>query len=97
MVGAIGGTRSACINAATLALADAGIPMDDLTDLNYVEDSARGPDVIVEILLKLDKIDSKLSIDILKNVMKLTSKGCKAVTNYIREILLEHTKQLEYR
>ncbi|QHO56860.1 exosome complex component RRP41 isoform [Arachis hypogaea] len=65
-----GGTRSACINAATLALSDAGIPMCDLVtscsagylnstpllDLNYVEDSAGGPDVTVGILPKLDKV-----------------------------------------
>ncbi|CAG7903103.1 unnamed protein product, partial [Brassica rapa] len=65
-----GGTRSACINAATLALADAGIPMRDLAvscsagylnstpllDLNYVEDSAGGADVTVGILPKLDKV-----------------------------------------
>ncbi|KAL3737377.1 hypothetical protein ACJRO7_026188 [Eucalyptus globulus] len=65
-----GGTRSACINAATLALADAGIPMRDfvtscsagylnstpLLDLNYVEDSAGGPDVTIGILPKLDKV-----------------------------------------
>jgi exosome complex component RRP41 len=49
-----GGTRCACINAASLALIDAGIPMKDfvvscaaglidetpLCDLNYIEDSA---------------------------------------------------------
>ncbi|RYR52745.1 hypothetical protein Ahy_A06g027633 isoform B [Arachis hypogaea] len=111
-----GGTRSACINAATLALSDAGIPMCDLVtscsagylnstpllDLNYVEDSAGGPDVTVGILPKLDKVtllqmDSKLPIDILENVMQLATEGCKAVANYIREILLENTKQLEYR
>ncbi|GAU13633.1 hypothetical protein TSUD_347370 [Trifolium subterraneum] len=111
-----GGTRSACINAATLALADAGIPMRDLVtscsagylnstpllDLNYVEDSAGGPDVTVGILPKLDKVtllqmDSKLPIDILENVMQLATEGCKAIANYIREILLENTKQLEYR
>ncbi|KAF2315237.1 hypothetical protein GH714_038543 [Hevea brasiliensis] len=65
-----GGTRSACINAATLALADAGIPMRDLVtscsagylnstpllDLNYVEDSAGGADITVGILPKLDKV-----------------------------------------
>ncbi|WVZ98610.1 LOW QUALITY PROTEIN: hypothetical protein U9M48_044025 [Paspalum notatum var. saurae] len=65
-----GGTRSACINAATLALADAGIPMRDivtscsagylcstpLLDLNYIEDSAGGPDVTVGILTKMDKV-----------------------------------------
>ncbi|KAM6571343.1 hypothetical protein CsatA_015423 [Cannabis sativa] len=52
-----GGTRAACVNAASLALADAGIPMREivtscsagylnstpLLDLNYVEDSAGGP------------------------------------------------------
>ncbi|KAK4563402.1 hypothetical protein RGQ29_005783 [Quercus rubra] len=111
-----GGTRSACINAATLALADAGIPMRDLVtscssgylnstpllDLNYVEDSAGGPDVTVGFLPKLDKVtllqmDSKLPIDIFENVMQLAIEGCKAIANYIREIMLENTKQLEYR
>ncbi|CAA3006290.1 exosome complex component RRP41 homolog [Olea europaea subsp. europaea] len=100
-----GGTRSACINAATLALADAGIPMRDLVtscssgylnstpllDLNYVEDSAGGPDVTVGILPKLDKVtllqmDAKLPIDIFENVMQLAIEGCKAVANYIREV-----------
>ncbi|KAJ0637506.1 putative ribosomal protein S5 domain 2-type [Helianthus annuus] len=100
-----GGTRSACINAATLALADAGIPMCDLVtscsagylnstpllDLNYVEDSARGPDVTVGILPKLDKVtllqmDAKLPMDIFENVMQLATEGCKAVANYIREV-----------
>ncbi|KAK2650130.1 hypothetical protein Ddye_017619 [Dipteronia dyeriana] len=65
-----GGTRSACINAATLAVADAGIPMCDLVtscsagylnstpllDLNYIEDSAGGADVTVGILPTLDKV-----------------------------------------
>ncbi|BBN68543.1 3'-5'-exoribonuclease family protein [Prunus dulcis] len=65
-----GGTRSACINAASLALADAGIPMRDLVtscsagylnstpllDLNYIEDSAGGADVTLGILPKLDKV-----------------------------------------
>ncbi|RHN68533.1 putative polyribonucleotide nucleotidyltransferase, PNPase/RNase PH domain-containing protein [Medicago truncatula] len=81
-----GGTRSACINAATLALADAGIPVRDLVtscsagylnstallDLNYVEDSAGVPDVTVGIFPKLDKVT-------------------------LLQILLENTKQLEYR
>ncbi|XP_073277304.1 exosome complex component RRP41 homolog [Primulina huaijiensis] len=111
-----GGTRSACINAATLALADAGIPMCDLVtscssgylngtpllDLNYVEDSAGGPDVTVGILPKIDKVtllqmDSKLPIDTFDNVMQLAIEGCKAVASYIREVLLEHTKGLELR
>ncbi|KAJ0100877.1 hypothetical protein Patl1_06582 [Pistacia atlantica] len=120
-------TRSACINAATLALADAGIPMHDivtscsagylnsipLLDLNYVEDSAGGPDVTVGILPTLDKVTllqvfvsnsaflfmtaSDLPTDTFEDVMQLATEGCKAVANYIREVLLENTKQLECR
>jgi exosome complex component RRP41 len=109
-----GGTRSACINAATLALADAGIPMRDivtscsagylcstpLLDLNYVEDSAGGPDVTVGILAKMDKVtllqmDAKLPMDTFENVMGLAIEGCKAIATYIREVLLENTKRLE--
>ncbi|CAO2835528.1 unnamed protein product [Amaranthus hypochondriacus] len=111
-----GGTRSACINAATLALADAGIPMRDLVtscsagylsttpllDLNYVEDSAGGPDITVGLLPKLDKVsllqmDSKLPLDTFESVMQLAIEGCKAIANYVREVLLENTKQQEYR
>jgi exosome complex component RRP41 len=65
-----GGTRAACINAASMALADAGIPMRDLVvscaagylnstpllDLNYIEDSGGGPDLTVGIFPKLDKV-----------------------------------------
>ncbi|KAM0886122.1 hypothetical protein ACQ4PT_029893 [Festuca glaucescens] len=109
-----GGTRSACINAATLALADAGIPMKDivtscsagylcstpLLDLNYIEDSAGGPDVTVGILAKMDKVtllqmDAKLPMDTFETVMELATEGCKAIATYIREVLLENTKQLE--
>uniref|UniRef100_A0A1D1Y642 Exosome complex component RRP41 n=1 Tax=Anthurium amnicola TaxID=1678845 RepID=A0A1D1Y642_9ARAE len=110
-----GGTKSACINAATLALADAGIPMCDLVtsccagylnstpllDLNYLEDSAGGPDVTVGLLVKLDKVtllqmDAKLPIDIFENVMQLAIEGCKAIANLIRQVLLENTQKLEY-
>lgn len=58
-----GGTRCACINAAMLAIAEAGIPVRDLMaacaagyldstsilDMNYMEDSGGGPDVAVAI------------------------------------------------
>ncbi|KAK8446779.1 hypothetical protein SEVIR_9G543901v4 [Setaria viridis] len=108
------GTRSACINAATLALSDAGIPMRDivtscsdgclcstpLLDLNYIEDSAGGPDVTVGILSKMDKVtllqmDAKLPMDTFENVMGLATEGCKAIATYILEVLLENTKRLE--
>ncbi|BAT07056.1 exosome complex component RRP41 homolog [Oryza sativa Japonica Group] len=109
-----GGTRAACINAATLALADAGIPMRDivtscsagylcstpLLDLNYIEDSAGGPDVTVGFLTKMDKVtllqmDAKLPMDTFETVMDLAIEGCKAIANYIREVLLENTRRLE--
>lgn len=65
-----GGTRCACVNAAVLALADAGIKLRDtlaacaaghlantpLLDLNYEEDSAGGPDIAVAYQPGLDKI-----------------------------------------
>ena len=114
MTACLTGTRSACINAATLALADAGIPMRDivtscsagylcstpLLDLNYIEDSAGGADVTVGILAKMDKVtllqmDAKLPMDTFETVMDLATEGCKAIATYIREVLLENTKQLE--
>ena len=70
MLQADGGTRCACINAAFLALADAGVPMRDmpgscaagylestpLLDLNYLEDSGGGPDVVLAVQPNLDKV-----------------------------------------
>ncbi|CAN6469405.1 unnamed protein product [Victoria cruziana] len=82
-----GGTRSACINAATLAL-----QMQGFQYLNYIEDSAGGLDVTFGVLTKLEKVtllqmDSKLPMDICENVMELAIAGCKAVASYIREHL----------
>ncbi|XP_064394974.1 exosome complex component RRP41-like [Halichondria panicea] len=65
-----GGNRSACINAATMALIDAGIPMRDyvcassasfiedtpMLDLNYLEQTSGGPDLTVATLPKSGKI-----------------------------------------
>lgn len=65
-----GGTRCACINAAFMALADAGIPMRDmvagcavgylqstpLLDLNYMEDAGGGPDISVAVHPNLDRL-----------------------------------------
>eukprot|EP01087_Luapelamoeba_hula_P003614 TRINITY_DN1340_c0_g1_i1.p1 TRINITY_DN1340_c0_g1~~TRINITY_DN1340_c0_g1_i1.p1 ORF type:complete len:248 (+),score=34.00 TRINITY_DN1340_c0_g1_i1:131-874(+) len=95
IIQADGGTRCAGINAATLALIDAGIPLKDfvisaaagyisgtpILDLNYVEDSAGGPDLPVAILPKSDKVvmcqmDSKLPIDMFEKVIKLAIEGC---------------------
>ncbi|KAM3300007.1 hypothetical protein ACQJBY_041164 [Aegilops geniculata] len=71
-----------------------------LLDLNYIEDSAGGADVTVGILAKMDKVtllqmDAKLPMDTFETVMDLATEGCKAIATYIREVLLENTKQLE--
>ena len=69
LVQADGGTRCACINAAMLAVAEAGIPVRDMIaacaaghldstnvlDMNYMEDSGGGPDVAVAIHPNLDR------------------------------------------
>jgi len=108
-----GGTRCACINAASLALIDAGIPMKDfvvscaagmidgvpLTDLNYVEDSAGGPDLPIALLPKQNKIsliqmDSKLSLDSFEEVLKAAESGCKQIHQVIDSQIKEHTKSL---
>ncbi|RYR41993.1 hypothetical protein Ahy_A08g038445 [Arachis hypogaea] len=66
-------TRSVCINAATLALVDAEISIQSTI-----------PFLLSQYAFFLS-IDSKLPIDILKNVIQLAIKGCKAITNYILE------------
>jgi len=103
-----GSTRCACINAVTLALIDAGIPMKDfvascsagfidgtpILDLNYIEDSAGGPDLPVAILPKSGKVtmlqmDSKLQLDMFEKVLNLAIDGCKL----IYEVLLKEVQK----
>lgn len=43
------------------------------------------------------QMDAKLPMETFEEVMALAVEGCKTVETYIREILLEHTKQLEFR
>ena len=64
MLQADGGTYAACVNAATLAVLDAGIPMRDfvcacsagfvdgtaLADLSHVEEAAGGPQLALALL-----------------------------------------------
>ncbi|RZR76014.1 hypothetical protein BHM03_00000618 [Ensete ventricosum] len=119
------GTRSACINAATLALADAGIPMCDIVtscSAGYLSSTpllgAQCLQICTRIFFSLYiclivvlvkfQMDAKLPLDIFENVMQLAIEGCKAIAQYIRgvrdfamslmrSVLLENTKQLEYR
>ncbi|MEE6521095.1 hypothetical protein FKM82_019150 [Ascaphus truei] len=65
-----GGNYCACVNAATLAVIDAGIPMRDyvcacsagfiedtpLADLSYVEEASGGPQLALALLPKSDQI-----------------------------------------
>lgn len=106
-----GGTRCASVNAAFLALADAGIPMRDivsscaagyldgtaLLDLNYLEDSGGGPDVVVGLHPSLDRVvllqsDNRIGIDTFEEVMGLAIEGCKAIASFMRETLVAHVK-----
>lgn len=108
-----GGTRCACINAAFLALAHAGVPMRDvlgscaagylestpLLDLNYMEDSGGGPDVVLAVQPNTDKVvllqsDNRLAIETFEEVMDLAVAGCKAVAAFMRGQLLEHVQHL---
>lgn len=66
-----GGTRCCAINAAMLALSDAGVPLRDmvaacaagyldghaLLDLNYMEDSGGGPDLSIALHTNLDQLN----------------------------------------
>jgi exosome complex component RRP41 len=70
-----------------------------LLDMNYLEDSAGGPDVSVALHPHLDKMvlvqmDSKLPLDTFEGVLGLAVKGCQSVAEYMRAQLLEHTKRL---
>ncbi|KAI9153744.1 hypothetical protein LWI28_015875 [Acer negundo] len=109
-----GGTSICSINAATLTLADAGIPMCDLVtscsagylnstpllDLNYIEDSAGGADVTVGILPTLDKVtllQCRWMLSYRQIYLKMSCNSQpSAIADYIREVLVENTKQLEY-
>ncbi|XP_062521804.1 exosome complex component RRP41-like [Corticium candelabrum] len=65
-----GGNMCACINAATLALIDAGIPMRDfmcgcsagliedtpIIDINYLEEGASGPNLSIAVLPRSEKV-----------------------------------------
>eukprot|EP00891_Asterochloris_glomerata_P004359 jgi/Astpho2/4359/fgenesh1_pm.00066_%23_5_t len=97
VIQADGGTRCAAINAALLALADAGVPLRDMVaacaagyldktpilDMNYLEDAGGGPDVVM---------DKNMSLDTFSEVFTLAEQGSKVVGQFMRQQLLEHTQ-----
>ena len=93
-----GGNYCASVNAATLAVIDAGIPMKDfvcacsasyindtsVVDINYLEESSGGPEIIVAVLPKSEQIvflemNGRLHEDNLSKVIDMAVKGCKDV------------------
>jgi exosome complex component RRP41 len=91
----------------------AGIPMRDmvascaagylqgqpLLDLNYLEDSAGGPDIAVALQplsgkLVLLQMDSRLPLENFDACVQLAVEGCKAVAGQMRKALLKHTQNL---
>lgn len=141
-----GGTRCAAINAATLALINAGVPMKDMVcacaagcidgtpilgidgvtrtlpnhlliyqfhslfhdsigtaywysiDLNYVEDSAGGPDMPVAVLPQSGKIvmvqmDSKLPLELFEKVLDLAVEGANAIYQVLQREVERYTAE----
>lgn len=108
-----GGTRCACINAATLALIDAGIPLNDfvvacaagylnstpLCDLNFVEDSAGGPDLSVAYLptstnLAMVQMDSKVNIEHFEKILQCAMDGAKQIHQILVKRVEERVQEL---
>lgn len=70
-----------------------------LVDLNYIEDSAGGPDLPVAILPKSGKVvmcqmDAKLPLDMFEKVLMLAIEGCDMLYGVMKEAVRQHTKEL---
>ena len=71
-----------------------------LLDLNYSEDSGGGPDVALAIhpnhadRVVLLQQDNRVAIETFEEVMGLAVAGCRAVADFMRQQLLEHTQAL---
>lgn len=74
-----------------------------LLDLNYMEDSGGGPDVALAIHPNFDskvvllQQDNRVGIETFEEVMELAVAGCRAVAEFMRGQLLEHTRMLAAR
>ncbi|KAH3769435.1 exosome complex component RRP41-like [Dreissena polymorpha] len=107
-----GGNYCASVNAATLALIDAGIPMKDyvcacaasyvsdtpIVDINYLEESSGGAELIVATLPKSEQIvfleqNSRLHEDNLGPVLDLAVKGCKDIHAVLDQAVKDHVAE----
>jgi len=107
-----GGNYCASVNAATLALIDAGIPMRDyvcacsasfindtpIIDINYMEESSGGSELIVATLPKSEQIvflemNSRLHEDNLSSVLDLAVKGCKDIHDVLDQAVRDHVTE----
>jgi exosome complex component RRP41 len=107
-----GGNYCASVNAATLALIDAGVALKDyvcacsasylrdtsLVDINYLEESSGGPEIIVTTLPKSDQIvflemNGRIHEDNLSKVIDTAMKGCKDVYTILDGVVREHVTE----
>ncbi|KAK3086179.1 hypothetical protein FSP39_014771 [Pinctada imbricata] len=108
-----GGNYCASVNAATLAVIDAGIPMKDfvcacsashindtsVVDINYLEESSGGPEIIVAVLPKSDQIvflemNGRLHEDNLSKVIDSAVKGCKDVYTILERTVRDNVSEV---
>lgn len=66
-----------------------------LVDSNYIEDSARGPELVVAYLpnqaqVVTCQLEPKLPMETLGEVMECSISGCKAVYKCLQAMVLEH-------
>ncbi|RAW33405.1 hypothetical protein PC110_g10257 [Phytophthora cactorum] len=112
-----GGELPASINAITLALIDAGIALNDfvvassagylqqtmLCDLNYAEEVARAPQMIIALnprtqKLNLLQMECKLPLELFESLMEVATEGCNQIYDLLQNAVRENTwKRLRLR
>ncbi|RLN80037.1 hypothetical protein BBJ28_00008828 [Nothophytophthora sp. Chile5] len=111
-----GGELAASINAITLALIDAGIAINDfdgwsdelhldasLADLNYAEEVARAPQMVIALnprtqKLNLLQMECKLPLELFESLMEVATEGCNQIYDLLQNAVRENTwKRLRSR
>nr|KAG5703045.1 hypothetical protein BaRGS_016206 [Batillaria attramentaria] len=107
-----GGNYCASVNAATLAIIDAGIPMKDyvcacsagfirdtpIVDINHLEESSGGPELIIATLPKSEQVvflemNSRLHEDNLSKTMDSAIAGCRDIFQILDRAVKEHVSE----